>query len=153
MGNLWRGKGRSNRTILVFANEASSTTTYYCAHANDIYSSPSVSFDTRTLPGSPFFATNLLSTCRTLTCLGQTTFEKCFTPRTDRSDRSLSRSSEPLTRRCETLCRICAAQIQPRNHVPDHAHYTAPTRQHELDHNKSGVHLKDLPVDHFKWDR
>ena len=35
--------------------------------------------------------------------------------------------------------RCCAGslyvvQIQPRKHVPDHADYTAPTRQHELNH-------------------
>ena len=32
------------------------------------------------------------------------------------------------------LCRIWIAQIQPRKVVLDHAGYTAPTRQHELDH-------------------
>ena len=33
------------------------------------------------------------------------------------------------------LCRICSrAQIQPKEHVLDHAGYTTPTRQHELDH-------------------
>ena len=32
------------------------------------------------------------------------------------------------------LWRICVVQIQPRKHVLDHADYTAPTRQHELDH-------------------
>ena len=29
------------------------------------------------------------------------------------------------------LHRICTVQIQPRNHVLDHAGYTAPNRQHE----------------------
>ena len=33
----------------------------------------------------------------------------------------------------ELLCKICMVQIQPRKHVVDHADYTAPTRQHELD--------------------
>ena len=31
------------------------------------------------------------------------------------------------------MCRICAVQIQPRKLVLDHADYTAPTRQHDLD--------------------
>ena len=39
------------------------------------------------------------------------------------------------------LCRICTAQIQPRNHVLDHAdYYIAPTRQHELDHTDHTDH-------------
>ena len=29
---------------------------------------------------------------------------------------------------------ICVAQMQPRKHALDDADYTAPTRQHELDH-------------------
>ena len=32
------------------------------------------------------------------------------------------------------LYRICTVQVQPRKHVLDHADYTAPTRQHGLDH-------------------
>ena len=31
------------------------------------------------------------------------------------------------------LCRIRVVQIQPNNHVLDHADYTVPTRQHELE--------------------
>ena len=32
------------------------------------------------------------------------------------------------------LRKICIVQIKPRKHVPDHADYSAPTRQHGLDH-------------------
>ena len=32
------------------------------------------------------------------------------------------------------LCKICVVQTQPRKYVLDHAGYTAPTLQHELDH-------------------
>ena len=45
-----------------------------------------------------------------------------------------------LTCRRDMLCRICVVQIQPRKHVPDHAGYTAPTRQHELDHTDRTDH-------------
>ena len=38
------------------------------------------------------------------------------------------------------LCRICAVQIQPREHVLDHADYAGPTRQHELDHTDHTDH-------------
>ena len=32
------------------------------------------------------------------------------------------------------VCRVCIAQIQPRDHALDHhADYAAPTRQHEID--------------------
>ena len=34
----------------------------------------------------------------------------------------------------EMLRKICIVQIKPRKHVPDHADYSAPTRQHGLDH-------------------
>ena len=53
----------------------------------------------------------------------------------DRSDRSPSSSSRCLPP--VVICRpgsVCIVQIQPRKHVPDHADYTAPTRQRELDH-------------------
>ena len=45
-----------------------------------------------------------------------------------------------LTCRNEMLCRICVAHVPPRKHVPDHAGYTAPTRQHELDHTDRTDH-------------
>ena len=32
------------------------------------------------------------------------------------------------------LCRIYVLQIQPRKHVLDHAFFTAPAWQHEVDH-------------------
>ena len=35
---------------------------------------------------------------------------------------------------------ICVVQIQPRKHALDHAGYTAPTRQHELDHTDHTDH-------------
>ena len=35
---------------------------------------------------------------------------------------------------CDLLCGICIEQIRPRERVVDHAGYTAPSRQHELDH-------------------
>ena len=40
------------------------------------------------------------------------------------------------------ICRICLVPIQPRKHVlfVDHAHYTAPTRQHDLDHTDHTDH-------------
>ena len=38
------------------------------------------------------------------------------------------------------LCRICTVQIHPRKHVRDHAGFTAPTRQHELDHTDHTHH-------------
>ena len=34
----------------------------------------------------------------------------------------------------DMLRRVCTVQIQPRKHLLDHAGYTAPTRQHGLDH-------------------
>ena len=37
-------------------------------------------------------------------------------------------------RRYGLLCRICLVHIKPSNHVQDHAHYSALTRQHEPDH-------------------
>ena len=46
-----------------------------------------------------------------------------------------------LTRRCERLCRICIVQIQPRKRILDDARYTAPTRQHELEHTWSRTYL------------
>ena len=42
--------------------------------------------------------------------------------------------------RVEMLCRICVVQIQPRKHGLDHADYTVPTRQHELDHTDHTDH-------------
>ena len=64
-----------------------------------------------------------------------------MTHRTDRSDRSRSRSS-----RSQPVVIICCAgsvttQIQPRKRVPDHADYTAPIRQHERDHTDAGIYL------------
>ena len=44
-------------------------------------------------------------------------------------------------------------QIQPRKHAPDQVEYTAPTRQHELDRDTSGIDIfsrKDL--DHELWE-
>ena len=38
------------------------------------------------------------------------------------------------------LCKICIVKIQPRKHVLHHAGYTAPTRQHELDHTDHTDH-------------
>ena len=38
------------------------------------------------------------------------------------------------------LRRIYTVQIQPMKHVLDHAEYTAPTRQHELDHTDHTDH-------------
>ena len=38
-----------------------------------------------------------------------------------------------------------ALQINPGNDGLDRADYTAPTRQHELDHTTSGIDLPDLP--------
>ena len=38
------------------------------------------------------------------------------------------------------LCRICIVQIQPRKHALDLADYTAPPRQHELDHTDHTDH-------------
>ena len=46
-----------------------------------------------------------------------------------------------LTCRCESLCRICIVQIQPRKHVINCADYAGPTRQHELDHTASRIYL------------
>ena len=51
---------------------------------------------------------------------------------------------EILTCRYEMLCRICLVQIQSRKHALDHADYTAPTRQHELDRHKSGIYVPCL---------
>ena len=42
----------------------------------------------------------------------------------------------------DMLCRICGVQIQLRQYVLVHARYTAPNRQHEVDHTTSGT---DLP--------
>ena len=40
------------------------------------------------------------------------------------------------------LCKICIAQIQPRKHALDHAHYTDPTRQRGLRRSyRSGIYL------------
>ena len=39
-------------------------------------------------------------------------------------------------------------QIQPRKHVLDGAEYTGPTRQHELDHTRSGDRSALSGVDH-----
>ena len=40
-------------------------------------------------------------------------------------------------------------QIQPRKDVLDHADYTAPTRQRELDHARTGIYLPCLAdLDH-----
>ena len=46
----------------------------------------------------------------------------------------------------EMLYKICVVQIQPRKRVLDHAGYTAPTRQHKLDHTDHTDHtdLKDM---------
>ena len=53
------------------------------------------------------------------------------------------------------LCRICTVQIQPGKHVRDHAGYTAPNRQHELDHTQYNIGktyaLKDLDVMKWQW--
>ena len=38
------------------------------------------------------------------------------------------------------MCRICTVQVQPSQHVRDHAGYTAPTRQHQLDHTDHTDH-------------
>ena len=43
-------------------------------------------------------------------------------------------SASYVTCSFEVLCRSCTLRIQPRKYVLDGAHYTAPTRQHELDH-------------------
>ena len=51
---------------------------------------------------------------------------------TDQIDHDLDHLD--LNCRYEMLCRICVVQIQPRKHALDRAGYTAPTRQHELDH-------------------
>ena len=40
---------------------------------------------------------------------------------------------EPKSATPTVGCLVCVVHIQPRNHVPDHADYTAPTRQNELD--------------------
>ena len=47
-----------------------------------------------------------------------------------------SRSTSPRSQPVVIICcaRICIEQIQPRKQFVDHADYTAPTRQHELDH-------------------
>ena len=66
------------------------------------------------------------------------------TPRTDRSDRSLSRSSviDPNCR--YEMCRICDLNstdpTQETCPTVDHADYAAPTRQHELDHTDHTDH-------------
>ena len=54
------------------------------------------------------------------------------------------------------LCRICVVQIQHRNHVLDHADYTAPTLQREpdpTDHTDQEYicPLKDLQIMNCKW--
>ena len=47
-----------------------------------------------------------------------------------------------LTCHYEMLCRICKVQIHPTKCVLDHAEFTAPTRQHELDNTDQET---DLP--------
>ena len=42
------------------------------------------------------------------------------------------------------LYRVCVVQIQHRKNVLDHADYTAPTMQHELDCTDQGCILNDL---------
>ena len=48
--------------------------------------------------------------------------------------------------------RVCIVHIQPRKRVLDRAHFTAPTRQHELDHTNHTNHTDIFPerstVDH-----
>ena len=46
------------------------------------------------------------------------------------------------------LCRICVAQIQPKKHVLDRVDYTAPTRQHELDHTDQKPISPERSIDH-----
>ena len=41
----------------------------------------------------------------------------------------------------EMLRMICIVQVQPRRYVLDHADYTAPTRQHELDRTDHTDHI------------
>ena len=60
-----------------------------------------------------------------------------FTRRTDRSDRSRSRSSgsQPAVKICcAGSVQYRSVQIQPSKHVLDHAGFTVSTRQHELHH-------------------
>ena len=40
---------------------------------------------------------------------------------------------------------IYIVQIQPRKHELDHADYTAPSRQHDLDHTDHTDHTDHLP--------
>ena len=70
-------------------------------------------------------------------CRPQKSFKQCQSIRITTNNRSpigigsyrLSNDLEPIVQGV-----IGLVQIQPRKHVPDHAVYTAPTRQHELDH-------------------
>ena len=43
-------------------------------------------------------------------------------------------------------------QIQPREHVLDHADYSGPTRQDELDLTRSGTDLLLEDLDHELWE-
>ena len=78
-------------------------------------------------------------------------FDKMFHP-SDISDRyDLDHLDPNLPWR--RLCRICVVQIQPRKHVLDHAGYTAPTRQHELDHTDHTDHTNHTDhTDHTDQD-
>ena len=60
-----------------------------------------------------------------------------------------------LACRYKMLCRICKVQIPSKKHFLDVAGYTAPTRQHELDHTDHTDHTDqeyicpDRSIDHF----
>ena len=64
---------------------------------------------------------------------------RSYTSYTDQIDHDLYHL-QILPCRYEMLCRICTVHIQPRKHVLDHADYTVPTRQHELDHTDHTDH-------------
>ena len=64
-----------------------------------------------------------------------------------RSDRPSSSSRAVVRGAVQDL--ICTVQVQPGKGVLDDAAYTAPTRQHELDHTISGIDLLCLAdLDH-----
>ena len=53
---------------------------------------------------------------------------------------NITHAGQITTCRREMLRRICVVQIQSRKHVLDHAGYTAPARQAELDHTDHTDH-------------
>ena len=63
-----------------------------------------------------------------------------FTRRTDRSDRLRSTVDhlDNILQLWDVVQDLWSTDILPRKHVQDHAGYTAPTRQHELDHTDQG---------------